>query len=80
MIKTGNVNKVLYKNYLQKGEEYFLAMNRDVLKSKARQLLSVLQLKNRAEYEEKLTTENGALAALKSTERFYGWVKELLSA
>ena len=131
MIKTRNVSKDFYKNYLQKAEEYFQTMNqefeqkrynscvlgaihccistadaltvfykgvrhagekhedvvqlletleidREVLKSKARQILSVLQLKNMTEYEEKLTTENGALAAIKSTERFYGWVKEML--
>lgn len=131
MIKTRNVANGLYKNYLQKAEEYSQAMtdeleklrfnsavlcaihcgisaadaltvffkgvrhagekhedviqlletlelDRTVLQNKTRQLIHLLQVKNAAEYEERVTTENGALTALKNAERFFDWVKGVL--
>lgn len=55
-----------------------LELNPETIKHKSRQLLSLLQEKNRVEYEEKMTTEQGALAAMKNAERFLSWVKETL--
>ncbi len=46
--------------------------------NKARHLINVLDIKNNLEYEEKLTTESGALAAMKNTERFLFWAKDML--
>lgn len=48
------------------------------IQNKIRQFLNVLTAKNAVEYEEKLTTENGALTAMQNTERFFNWVKETL--
>ncbi len=125
------MSKDLYRNYLAKAEEYFVAMKEEfekkrfnscvlcaihcgisaadaltiffkgvrhagerhedvvqlieglglepqTIQNKIRQLLSLLQVKNQTEYEEKLATESGALMAIKNAERFFGWVKELL--
>ena len=133
MIKTRNVSKELYRNYLQKAEEYFQTMNcefeqsrynscslgaihccissadaltvffkgvrhagerhedavqllesleieREILKQKVRQFLNVLSEKNKVEYEEKMTSSNGAEAMMKQTQSFYEWIKEMLSS
>ncbi len=130
-IKTRNVSKELYRNYIAKAEEHFKAMNtefenklynscslcaihccisaadaltvffkgvrhagdkhedvvqllesldldRETLKHKTRQLLTVLDSKNSVEYEEKLTSEGGALMMMKQTQRFFEWVKEMV--
>lgn len=131
-MKTRNVNKSFYVNYLKKAEEFYgaakgeyekqnwnscvlnaihcaisaadaltvafkglrhvgerhtevvnllqsIEMDQQVLKSKTRQLLALLDVKNSTEYEEKLTSENGANVALKNAERFFLWVKEQLT-
>ena len=56
-----------------------LDIDQRILNDKTRQLLALLDVKNTTEYEEKLTTENGASVALKNAERFYGWAKEQLN-
>lgn len=130
MIKTRDVSKGLYLNYLKKAEEFYSAMKSEMekknynscvlcaihccisaadaltifhkgvrhagekhqdaiklisdldqipdIKNKIRHLSSLLDIKNSLEYEEKLTTENGALMAIKHTERFFLWVRGLL--
>ncbi len=131
-MKTRNLNKGLYVNYLKKATEFYesakdefekrrwnscvlnaihcaisaadaltvafngirhagerhedvvkllqeLDIDKKMLKDKTRQLLALLDVKNMTEYEEKLTTENGADVALKNAERFYGWVKDQLN-
>lgn len=131
MIKTRNVSKELYKNYLHKAEEYHQAMgeeygkghynssalcaihcsisvadaltvffkgvrhagdkhedavqlletlelDRETIKQKVRQFLSVLNNKNLVEYEEKLTSESGASIMIKQAERFLSWAKGVL--
>lgn len=55
-----------------------LDLDKNILKKKTRQLFDLLDIKNMAEYEENLTTESGALAAIKNAERFFKWVKEVL--
>ena len=128
-MKTRNVDKHKYRNYLIKADEFFDSMNdsfakkkfnavvlnaihcaissadaltvfykgvrhagdkhEDVvgilntldlseIKNKNRQLLNLLNIKNSAEYEEKLMTESNALNSIKNAERFYKWVKDLL--
>lgn len=131
MMKTREVSKGLYLNYLKKAEEFYDSMkgeldkknynscvlcaihccissadaltifykgvrhsgekHQDVIKlitdldleildikGKTRHLINLLDLKNSLEYEERLSTESGALAAVKNAERFFIWVKELL--
>jgi len=56
-----------------------LELDQNLLQNKTRQFLNVLNVKNAVEYEEKLTTENGALTAIQNTERFFNWIKETLS-
>jgi len=45
---------------------------------KNRQLLNILRLKSAAEYEHKLMSQSDASEAVRDTERFYKWVKEVL--
>ncbi len=128
-MKTRNVDKHKYKNYLIKADEFFDSMNENFskrkfnatvlnaihcaissadaltvfykgvrhagdrhedvvvllntlelseIKNKNKQLLGLLNIKNSAEYEEKLMIETDALNSIKNTERFYRWVKMLL--
>ncbi len=44
------------------------------------QLQRLLQIKNAAEYEEKLMSQQDAENALRDAERFLGWVKEKVAA
>ncbi len=131
MIKTRNVSKELYKNYLNKAEEYQRAMDeeygkrhynssalcaihccisaadaltvffkgvrhagdrhedavqlletleldREIIKQKVHQFLSVLDNKNSVEYEEKLTSDSGAAMMIKQAKRFLDWAKSIL--
>ncbi|MCX6706918.1 MAG: HEPN domain-containing protein [Candidatus Woesearchaeota archaeon] len=55
-----------------------LDLDKNILGNKTKQLLGLLDVKNSAEYEEKLTNESGALTAVKNAERFFSWVKEVL--
>lgn len=55
-----------------------LPIEKTIIANKVRQLSALLGVKNSVEYEEKLTTENGAITALKNAERFFLWVKETL--
>ena len=49
------------------------------LQNKSQQLLSLLSIKNAAEYEERLMDQQDAENAKKACERFYNWVKEKLT-
>jgi HEPN domain-containing protein len=49
------------------------------IQSKNRQLSSLLSIKNRAEYEERLIGRSDAEDALKAAKRFHEWVKDKLS-
>ncbi|MCK5290588.1 MAG: HEPN domain-containing protein [Thermoplasmata archaeon] len=49
-----------------------------VISSKMKQFSNVLSQKTKAEYTETLLSRKIADVALKETERFYSWVKELL--
>jgi len=48
------------------------------IQSKYRQLSSLLLIKNRAEYEERLMGKTDAENAMKAAKRFYEWVKDKL--
>ncbi len=54
-----------------------LNLDKNLIKDKTRHLFALLDVKNMTEYEEKLTTEDGAILALKHADRFFGWVKEV---
>jgi len=56
-----------------------VGLPRDVLLVKSRQLSRLLEIKNTAEYEERLMDENDARETVRDAERFLGWVKEFLS-
>jgi HEPN domain-containing protein len=128
-MKTRNVDKHKYNNYMIKADEFFDSMNdsfakrhfnatvlnaihcaisaadaltvfykgvrhagdrhEDVvsllntlglpeIQNKNKQLLSLLRIKNSAEYEEKLMTEANALDSIKNAERFFSWVRSML--
>jgi len=49
------------------------------LKAKSQQLLSLLGIKNAAEYEERLMDQHDAENARKACDRFYDWAKKLLA-
>jgi len=56
-----------------------VSLPKDVLTAKSRQLSRLLGIKNAAEYEERLMSENDAREAVRDAERFFSWVKEYLS-
>ncbi len=50
----------------------------DDIQKKNRQLLNLLRLKSRAEYEPRLISQAEADEALRDAERFYKWMKDIL--
>lgn len=56
-----------------------LDFSREEINNKTRQLQRLLQIKNAAEYEERLMSQSDASNALRDGERFLGWVKEKLA-
>jgi len=56
-----------------------IGLPKAVLTAKSRQLSRLLGIKNAAEYEERLMSENDAREALRDAERFFTWVKGYLS-
>jgi len=56
-----------------------VALPRDILAAKSKQLSRLLGIKNAAEYEERLMNENDAREAVRDAERFFTWVKGFLS-
>ncbi len=85
-ISSADALTVFFKGVRHAGERHeeviglinSLDIDRAVLKDKTRQLASLLSVKNMVEYEERLTTESGALTAIKNAERFFSFVKEML--
>lgn len=55
-----------------------LDLPRDILSDKSRQLSRLLGIKNAAEYEGSLMTENDAREAVKDAARFFEWVNKFL--
>ena len=55
-----------------------LSLPKDILSSKGRQLSRLLGIKNVAEYEGRLITQNEAMEAVRDAERFLEWIEELL--
>lgn len=53
-----------------------LGLDKSELDSKRQQLLSLLDVKNIAEYNDRLMTEADAEKAMKHCDRIYAWVKE----
>ena len=83
-ISSADALTVFYKGLRHAGERHedviSLLNTLDIkdIQNKNRQLLNLLQLKNKAEYEEKLMTESNASDSIKNASRFFNWVKELL--
>jgi len=57
-----------------------LELPKDVLSTKARQLGRLLAIKNAAEYEDRLFSENEAEQAVSDADRFFKWVNDHLRA
>ncbi len=55
-----------------------LNLPKDKLSTKGRQLSRLLGIKNAAEYEERLITQEEATEAVKDAERLMEWVEEIL--
>lgn len=55
-----------------------LNLPKDTLASKGRQLSRLLEIKNAAEYEERLITQKEATEAARDAERFLEWVEQIL--
>jgi len=85
-ISAADALTVFFKGIRHAGERHIevieliesLDIDKSLLKNKIRQLVGLLDVKNMVEYEERLTTETGALTAVKSAERFFSFVKEML--
>ena len=83
-ISTADALTVFYKGVRHAGERHEEAISLlntlglQDMQSKNKQLLALLHVKNSAEYEEKLMTENNAIDSVRNAERFYKWVKENL--
>lgn len=83
-ISSADALTVFYKGIRHSGEKHQdvikLLSDLEILdiKNKIKHLSSLLDIKNSLEYEEKLTTENGARDAVKHTERFFSWIKTVL--
>ena len=85
-ISSADALTVFFKGFRHAGERHEDAIS--LLKSldfdpseannKSRQLQRLLQVKNSAEYEEKLMSQQDAENSLKDAERFFEWVKEKL--
>ena len=55
-----------------------LELDSEEIKNKTRQLQKLLQIKNTAEYEEKLMSQQDAENSVRDAERFFEWVKQKL--
>ena len=56
-----------------------LEFDKEEINNKIRQLQRLLQIKNSAEYEEKLMSQQDAESAIRDCERFIIWVREKLA-
>ena len=83
-ISSADALTVFYKGVRHSGEKHedvvalINTLGLSDISKKNRQLLNLLQIKNKAEYEETLMTESNALSSIKNAERFFSWVKNLL--
>ncbi len=85
-ISSADAMTVFYLGYRHAGEKHLdvlqLLQEIDIdskeIQSKNRQLSSLLSIKNRAEYEERLLSKSDAENALKACKRFHEWVKDKL--
>jgi len=55
-----------------------LNLPKDVLSNKGRQLSRLLEIKNAAEYEERLISQSEARESVRDAERFLQWIEESL--
>jgi hypothetical protein len=85
-ISSADALTVFYLGFRHAGERHNdviqllqqIEIDKKELNKKIQQLLALLSIKNQAEYEERLMTENDADKAKKACQRFYHWVKDLL--
>jgi len=85
-ISSSDALTVFFKGVRHSGERHedvirlisSLELNKAELSRNIAHLSGLLSIKNKAEYEEKLTTQNGAFIALTNAERFFKWIKSIL--
>ena len=85
-ISSADAMTVFYLGFRHAGEKHqdVLQLLQEIdfdlkeIQSKNRQLSSLLSIKNRAEYEERLMGKSDAGNALKAAKRFHEWVKDKL--
>ena len=80
-ISAADALTVFYKGVRHAGERHeevvalLNTLGLQEMQNKNRQLLNLLNIKNSAEYEEKLMTEANASDSIRDAERFFKWVK-----
>jgi len=85
-ISSADALTVFFKGVRHSGERHedvirlilSLELDKSELNRNIMHLSNLLSIKNKAEYEEKLTTQNGAFSALTNAERFFKWVKGIM--
>ena len=83
-ISSADALTVFYKGVRHAGERHedvivlLNTLGLAEMQNKNKHLLKLLQIKNSAEYEEKLMTENNALDSIKNAEKFFKWVNDIL--
>jgi len=83
-ISSSDALTVFYKGIRHSGERHEDVINvlntlgLPEMQAKNKQLLVLLQVKNSAEYADRLMTESNANESVKNAQRFYSWVKGLL--
>lgn len=86
-ISSADAMTVFYLGFRHAGEKHqdVLQLIKEIdsaseeIQSKNRQLSSLLLIKNRAEYEERLMRKSEAENAIKAAKRYHEWVKKKLS-
>lgn len=83
-ISSADAVTVFYLGFRHAGEKHLAVLqllqeiDSKEIQSKNRQLSSLLLIKNRAEYEERLMSKSDAENAMKACRRFHKWVKDKL--
>lgn len=86
-ISSADAMTVFYLGFRHAGEKHHdvLQLIQEIdfdpkeIQSRNKQLSSLLSIKNRAEYEERLMSKSDAENAKKACKRFYSWIKDKLS-
>jgi hypothetical protein len=86
-ISSADAMTVFYLGFRHAGEKHHdvllllqeIGIDPKEIQSKNRQLSSLLSIKNRAEYEERLASRSDAFNAMKATKRYHDWIRNKLA-